>query len=430
MNLNEILGKEVADLTSEEKSLLRDNVELMNDEQKEKFASVLEDGGSESKLADLLKSIDEVVNKAVDSAMKDFKPADKNIHQEGDVPSTTKEKYAYVKGIMSDTDTSKIENAYDEKEKKELYQKARVGYFFKHLIQFAVTKDPEHLAHVKALAEGVDADGGYLTPPEFRAQLIEDLKDKPVLKNLVTVIPMSSDSLELPTLTSSVRVSWGSENTTISTTTASFGTLTFTPYRLNSLIYTSRELVADSAIAVIPLLTRLFNQAISIEEDRVIVNGSGSGQPKGILQETLQGIDNANVDANLAQNIKRLPFRLGTAYRSNARWIMNSISLAHVASLRDDNKQFLFKEGIEGLTPHRLAGYPVHEQNDMPLDTLLFGDLKHYFFADREKLSVETTTEGAGTFEKHQVAIKVVERVDGETAQPLGFRAITNAGID
>ena len=347
----------------------------------------------------------------------------------GGNPKTADEKYAYVKGIMSDRDKSFMA-ALPSTKHEDFTRKARIAYFFKHLIAFAATKDPEHLQHVKALAEGTDGAGGYLTPSEFRAELIEDLKDKPFLRNQVTVIPMASDSLELPTLTSSVQTSWGSENTSISTTTARFGTLTFAPYRLNSLIYTSRELVADSAIAVVPLITRLFVQAMGEAEDRAIINGSGSGQPKGILQETIAGIDNANTDADLAPNIKKLPFRLGTAYRSKAKWVMNSFSLSVVASLRDSNNQFLFKEGIEGLSPHTLAGYPVLEQNDMPFDTLLFGDLSQYYLADREQMSVETTTEGAGTFEKHQVAIKVVERIDGKVAQTNAFRKITNAGID
>lgn len=344
-------------------------------------------------------------------------------------PKTADEKIAFVKGILNETDQKRFAGTQSDKQ-ADFLRKAKIGYFFKHLIAFGVTKDPEHLKVVKALSEGDNASGGYLTPTEFRAELVADIKDLPVLRNLVTVIPMGSDSLELPTLASDVRTSWGSENTAIQTTTARFGTLTFTPYRLNTMMYTSRELVADSAISVVPLITRLFTQAIGREEDRVILRGTGTGQPKGILQESLSGIDNANDDSTLATNIKKLPFRLGSAYRKNAKWVLNSLSLGAVASLRDSQGQFLFKEGIEGLTPHTLAGYPVVEQNDMPLDTLLFGDMSYYYLGDREQVSVETTTEGAGTFEKHQVAIKIVERIDGKVALTNAFRTITNAGID
>lgn len=385
-----------------------------------------------SPISNELKGLIDQIGNVVDGKMKEYgfdgNPKAKIF--EG-TPKTAQEKYAYVKGIMSDSDQA-IFNSKTGEDQAKFLRKARTAYFFKHLLQFATTHDPEHLKHVKALSEGDNASGGYTVPTEFRAELVEDIKDQPVMRNLVTVIPMGSDSLELPTLASDVKTSWGSENTSISTTTARFGTLTFTPYRLNTMMYTSRELVADSAISIVPLITRLFSQAIGRAEDTAIVLGSGTGQPKGIYTDiaNIKGIDNANDDSTLAANLKKLPFQLGTAYRRNARWIMNSLSLGAVASLKDTTGQFLFKEGIEGLTPHTLAGYQIVEQNDMPLDTIIFGDLSYYYLADREQISVETTTEGAGTFEKHQVAIKVVERIDGKIALYTAFKKVTNCGID
>lgn len=440
MNLKEILGKKAEDLSAEEKAFLLEHKEFLNQESLDKFKSVFADSNSNN-IENLIKGIGDIVEAKVKTAVEKAgfnKPNVDVLPQKDNAKTGRKQAYEHVQKLWKEhegdmhykADQMAFDACATEKEKEEYLGKARSAYFFKNYVMFAISKDPEYLQHVKALAEGVDADGGYLVPTEFRAELIRDLKDKPFLRNLVRVIPMSTDSMEMPSLGSSVKTSWGSENTAISTTTASFGTLTLTPYRLNSLLYTSRELVADSAISIIPLITELFNEAIGLEEDRVIINGSGSSQPKGILQETLGGIDNANVDANLAANLKKLPLRLGTAYRAGSRWLMNSRSLEAVASLTDNNGQFLFKEGIEGISPHRLAGYPVEEQNDMPLDTILFGNLKYYFLGDRQKLSVETTTEGAGTFEKHQVAIKVVERIDGKVAVTNAFKTLTNAGID
>lgn len=346
------------------------------------------------------------------------------------VPKTSDEKLEYVKGILGSQDL-KMYNAMPAAKQADFLKKAKIGMFFKHLIAFSSTLDPEHLKHVKALSEGDAASGGYLVPTEFRAELIEDIKDLPVLRNLVTVIPMGTDSLELPTLASDVKVSWGSENTAISTTTARFGTLTFTPFRLNTMMYTSRELVADSAISVVPLITRLFTQAIGREEDRVIIAGSGSGQPSGIFKSglTYGGFANGGNIANLADKIKKLPYKLPTAYRANARWVVNSYALGEIASLKDTTGNYLLKDGLADGDPKRLVGYPVVEQNDMANSIMLFGDLSHYYLADREQISVETTTQGAGTFEKHQVAIKVVERIDGKVAVSNAFKTITASGV-
>ena len=394
----------------------------------------VKDGGD---MDELLNKIGVLVKKGTEDVLKEHgidKADGKKIFPSGGkMPTNRTEKFEYVKGLLSDVDKSQLDASDGEKGERQFLAKAVTAYFFKSMLSFQISKDPAHLEHVKALASGVDEAGGYMVPPEFRAQLIEDLQDKAFLRSLVTVIPMNTNSMEIPTLTSSVQVSWGTENTSISTTTARFGDLTLTPYRLNTLMYTSRELVADSAINVVGLITRLFNEAIGRAEDAVIINGDGSSKPKGILQETLSGIDNANSDSGLPDAIKKLPYRLGTAYRPRARWIMNSKSLEHVASLKDGDDRYLFSSGNGGLVEKDgrvLVGYPVHEQNDMPLDTILFGDLSQYFLGDREQVSVETTTEGGDTFAKHQVAIKIIERIDGEVAQVNGFRAITNAGID
>jgi HK97 family phage major capsid protein len=346
-------------------------------------------------------------------------------------PKTADEKQSYVKSILSERD-SKMLNAIPSEKQADFLRKAKIGLFFKHMIAYADRHDPEDLKHVKALSEGDAASGGYLVPTEFRAELVEDIKDLPVMRNLVTVIPMATDSLELPTLASDVKTSWGSENTAISTTTARFGTLTFAPYRLNTMMYTSRELVADSAIAVVPLITRLFSQAIGRAEDTAIIAGTGTGQPTGIFKSgnTYGGINNSNNASTLASAIKKLPYKLGTAYRPRARWIMNSIALAAVANLKDSQGRFLLTDGLSAADPKQLVGYPVIEQNDMATETILFGDLSYYYLADREQMSVETTTQGAGTFEKHQVAIKVVERIDGKVAVNNAFKTITNAGVE
>ena len=386
---------------------------------------------SDDAVSKLLNRIGDLVEEKTKEALNglDLDGAPKKGILPNEKSANAEDRLEYTKGLLTDSEQKLFNACETEKEEKAFLVKARQAHFFKNMLAFQVSKDPEYLAHVKALAEGTDGAGGYLVPTEFRASLVRDLKDKGFLRGLATVIPMTTDTMDIPTLTSDVQTSWGSENTTISTTTARFGTLQLTPFRLNTFMYTSRELVADSAIGVIQLITTLFVEAIGRAEDTAIVNGSGSGQPKGILQETLGGIDNANVDADLADNIKKLPYKLNKAYRTNARWLANGLAVQAIATLKDSNNQYLLNTLAEG-TVTKLAGLPLEEQNDMPVDTLLLGDMKFYYIGDREKVSVETTTEGAGTFEKHQVAIKIVERIDGKVALTNAFKTLTNCGID
>lgn len=402
------------------------------------LVEVKSEAGGEDRLASILEKIGDVVENRTKETLKahGLDGANRKDIFEGKKILSGSDKIKYAEnmllkgeGVGYDADRATYDSLFTEKEKEEYLRKARSAYFFKNLVAFASTRDPEYLTHVKALAEGVDADGGYTVPTEFRAELVRDLREESFLRNWVRVIPVIRDTGELPTQLTNVTVSWGSENTAISTTTVAFGQLTWNIQRLNTMIYTSRELVADSAIGILDLIRELFVEAIGIEEDRVIVAGSGSGQPKGILQETLAGIDNANVDANIADNIKKLPYRLKSRYRTRARWLANPLALEQVAILKDNNNQYLLKTLEEGEVS-RLAGKEIRESGDMPVDTLLLGDFGQYYLFDRQRISVETTSEGAGTFEKHQVAIKVIERIDGKVAITNAFRKITNCGFD
>jgi len=65
---------------------------------------------------------------------------------------------------------------------------------------------------LKAMSEGVAADGGYLFPDEFRAELIRDLEDLNIMRQLVRVVPMKRDIMKAPKLTSGPKVRWTSEN--------------------------------------------------------------------------------------------------------------------------------------------------------------------------------------------------------------------------
>lgn len=274
----------------------------------------------------------------------------------------------------------------------------------------------------KALAEGTDALGGYLVPDEFRAEIVDWALDKPVIRRFATVWPMAGKTLQLPALAADVAVYWGSENTSISTSSADFADVELAAKKLNAIIYLSTELFEDSKISLVPYLTGRFAMAIHREEDKKFLTGSGSGEPTGLSGESLNSIDALN--AGSIDDIINTYWRLPQAHRDQAIWLASNLVMAEISKKKDDNNQYLLIQPTDGKLP-KLMGRPILEQNDCG-KTIYFGDFTFYYIGDRRKLSVKTTTEGAGTFEKDQVAIKVTERVDGKTALTRAFRKISN----
>ena len=297
----------------------------------------------------------------------------------------------------------------DEKNKEKKVEK-----FFKALIRGDKAAD--------VLVEGTDSAGGYLVPDEFRADIVDWAQDKPVIRRFATVWPMKGKLLELPALAADVAVYWGSENTSLSTTSAEFGNVTLTPFKLNAIIFLTVDLLEDSAINLVSYLTDRFAQAIYREEDRKFVAGTGSGQPTGLSQASINSTDAGN--AGNADKLIETYWRLSQSHRENGVWLASNTTLMNISKLKNDNGDYLMIQPTTGGLP-TIMGKPVMEQNDCA-KSIYFGDLRFYYIGDRRKMTVKTTSEGAGTFLKDQVAIKVTERVDGKLALGRAMRKITN----
>ncbi len=304
-----------------------------------------------------------------------------------------------VAKVVTERDVKKAVN--------ELTKEEKIAGFTKALFQ----KD---VAVLKALSEGTAADGGYLFPNDFRAEIIKILMDTPRMRGLVRVIPMRKDVLDIPVESAKATVFWGAENAAITTTTADFGNAQLTAYRMNSIMYMSRELVDDaSEVGVVDLIVQQFADAVGQEEDKVIIQGSGSGQPTGLTGAS--GEHETTCSGNLDfDDVINCFYALPQQYRGQASFLVATANVRELRQLKDSQGRYLWVDSVAAGVAPTILGRPVYENTWVPEATIFFGDYKRaYFLGDREQMSVEMTTEGAGTWEKHQVGIKVTERIAG-----------------
>lgn len=92
-----------------------------------------------------------------------------------------------------------------------------------------------------------------------------------------TVLNMSSKQLVLPAESSIVTTSWTDEAGTISASNPTFGQVTLTAKKLAGLTEgVSNELLMDSAIDIVGMLTEQFMYAIGQELDNQVLNGTGN----------------------------------------------------------------------------------------------------------------------------------------------------------
>ena len=279
---------------------------------------------------------------------------------------------------------------------------------------------------LKALAEGVAADGGNLFPDEFRSELIRDVEELTVMRPLVRVIPMSKDVMKIPSLSAKPKVYWTLENTAKTTTTADFGQETLTAYKMAAIIYASDELIEDSSeIDVVNLIIGLFAEAIADEEDRAITAGNGTTQPTGLTNATIASV--ASATGNLSfDDLINLEYLLPAKYSKGASYLVHRNNIREMRKLKDSQNRYLWVDPVATGQPATFHGAPVRENNNLSESEIYFGDyFKGYWLGDRRKMTIKITQDSETAFTKDQTAIRIVERIAGNVVLSAAIRKLT-----
>ena len=315
---------------------------------------------------------------------------------------------------------------------KSLTKEEKIVTFFKALV---FSKNDQNSQQVlRALVEGTDAEGGYLVPEELRTEVFRVLPDMTVMRKLARVLPMSTDTLKLNSLSARPTAYWTGEYQSKSTTSAEFNQITLSPNDLVCLLPISEQLLADANINLVQFIVGLFAEAIGLAEDKAFFTGSGTGQPRGISIESIasQSANGNPTMDDIIDLIDLVPQRV--VQSPKAAFVGHRRTKRALRKIKDSNGDYIWRDGKGGVggggelmrLPDTLYGYPFYEQNDLSQSQLYFGDWSMYIIGDRQTMAVSTTTEGGDAWRRNAMEIKAVERVDGRAVLTSPFAKLTN----
>ena len=221
------------------------------DELKKELDAVKEEDEEETEEEETEEDVEKEIQKRVDEATKKIS-ASLGLDE-------LKKKVDKI-ALQDDSPASKIYVSDTvQKDISELTKDEIIVGFFKALVN-------QDVVTLKALSEGTPADGGYLFPDEFRAELLKNLEAPTRMRGLVRVIPMKRDIMNIPKLGSRPHVRWTAENSAKSTTTADFEQKTLTAYKVAAIKIKSGIVLRNTIKNVVncwELLTRtISSQAI------------------------------------------------------------------------------------------------------------------------------------------------------------------------
>ena len=189
------------------------------------------------------------------------------------------------------------------------------------------------------LGTTVSSDGGFLVQQDFSNELLGAMFDTGKLAELCNRIRISGNAngIKLPMLDETSRVSGSRLGSVVSYYVAEAGTITASKpkfrmleldlKKLTGLCYATDELLADASVLE-SVIRQSFASEFGFRIDDGIINGSGAGQPLGILNGGgLVTVDKQGGQAGstvILENVIDMWARLLPGSQENAVWLCNT----------------------------------------------------------------------------------------------------------
>ena len=294
----------------------------------------------------------------------------------------------------------------------------------------------------KAMSTAVAADGGYLVDPETSAAISGVLRSTSSIRSIANVVNVQATSFDVLVDHSELGSGWATESAaTGDTDTPQIERISIPLHELSALPKASQRLLDDSAFDIEGWLAERIAGKFARSEAAAFISGDGIDKPKGFLSHPVvdndlwswgsigyvpTGSDGAFSISDPADAIIDLVYALGSGYRANASFVMNSKTAGSVRKMKDADGRFLWADSLSASEPARLMGYRVLIAEDMPdigagTKAIAFGDFSAgYTVAERPDLRVLRDPFSA----KPHVLFYATKRVGGDVSDFAAIKVL------
>lgn len=287
---------------------------------------------------------------------------------------------------------------------------------------------------LRAYQEKIPAEGGFLVPEEFRAELLRLSLESAVVRPRARVVPMSSSTLRFPAIddTSHASSVFGGiivyrteEGAELAESAASFGSIKLEVTKQTALAHVTNELVNDAAGGFAMYIEQMFPEAIAFFEDVDFLTGTGVGEPLGALTTSNNALIAVAKETTqpaatiLWENVLKMYSRMLPSSLARAVWVVSPdafVSLATMALNVGVGGSAVWLTDATGAPTLTLLGRPVIMSEKAPgilgaQGDISFVDLGMYLIGDRQQMTVESSEHVKFTSDK--TTFRVIQRNDG-----------------
>jgi HK97 family phage major capsid protein len=287
-----------------------------------------------------------------------------------------------------------------------------------------------------------DQLGGYMVPVEMAERIVSRQFDTTPMRQLATVMNVSSEAVEMLRDTNEPDAQWVSElGTRSDTDQGTIGCIRIPVHELFAQPRATQKLLDDAIVNVEEWLVTRVAGRFARKENTAFVSGDGIGQPRGFLSYTTQatgddsrswgvlehvatGADGGFSSSDGADVLIDLMHKLKAGYLPKAAWLMPRAVADMIRKFKENTSNgYIWQPGLQAGAPATLLGHPVVLAEDLPAMasgslSLAFGNFEEgYTIVDRIGLRVLRDPYTAAPF----VRFRCSKRVGGDV---VNFEAI------
>jgi len=304
-------------------------------------------------------------------------------------------------------------------------------------------------AERKALYAADATTGGFFASTDFMDELIAYRLLVSPMRKICRTQTTSGEKVQMPSLQNDTTAYWSSEPASFSNSQdPTIGMITIPVHELRGLLRISQQNLEDSMFNLEDLIKQRLMLQFAKTEGAAFINGSGSGQPQGIMSYPNAATSSfTGGSAGKNNNVQQIPYVLSGAavgkinaddvlnvkmdlkadYDANATYIFTRGTLNTIRLFKDSQNRPLWQPFAAGGLPAQIYDTPYVEMPDMSeIGTgnypIAVGDFSNYMIVDRITLNIQQLNELYA--QSGLIGFIARMRVGGGVLLPEAFRTL------
>lgn len=266
------------------------------------------------------------------------------------------------------------------------------------------------------MSEGTDEDGGFTVPQDIQTDIIELRRTQDDLEQFVTIEPVTTEKGSRIVETDAESTPWPDVDEGAEFTEEETPKLKQVKYEIKKkggILKTTRELLMDTATNILAFINKWI-----AKKSRATRNAAILKKLKEITADDVKAISSIDDLKNV------FDVELDTAIAASSMVITNQLGFNWLNKLKNKDGNYIVQPDVTDKTKKLLFGeYPIHVVSKKVLKSVTSGNtIKHPVYMgdpkeaitlyDREKITIELSTEAGDLWAKDLTGIKVRDRFD------------------